>query len=121
MAKHSNSATFVAVLLHSATNAHFMHLQTKSYAQHVALGDYYEAIVELTDKWAEAYQGAYEVIEAYPPDFHLAKDSVQYLKKIKDFVEAARKTLPDDTHLQNIIDEIVELLDSTIYKLVNLK
>jgi len=29
--------------------------------------------------------------------------------------------LPEDTQLQNIIDEIAELLDSTCYKLKNLK
>lgn len=27
----------------------------------------------------------------------------------------------EDTHLQNIIDEIISLIDSTLYKLVNLK
>lgn len=29
-------AVFVATLFHSGTNAHFMHLQTDSYAKHVA-------------------------------------------------------------------------------------
>jgi hypothetical protein len=44
-----------------------------------------------------------------------------YIEKIKDFVDGIRKVLPDDSQLQNIIDEIVELLDSTCYKLKNLK
>lgn len=122
-AKHEkNAAIFVGVLLHSATITHFQHLQTKSYAQHVALGAYYDGIVDLTDKWAEAYQGCYSVIEKYPNDFHApAKDPVAYLEKIKDFVDVARKQLPDETQLQNIIDEISELIDSTLYKLRNLK
>lgn len=111
------AAAFVSVLLHSATNAHFMHLQTKSYAAHVALGDYYEDVVGLTDKWAEAYQGCYSVIKDYPSNYHLAKDPVKYLTQINDFVEAARKTLPEETQLQNIVDEICELIDSTLYKL----
>ena len=55
MAKYNESAAaFVSVLFHSATVTHFMHLQTKSFAQHMALGEYYDAIVELADKWAEA-------------------------------------------------------------------
>lgn len=37
------AATFIVTMLHSATVAHLMHLQTKSYAAHVALGDYYDA------------------------------------------------------------------------------
>lgn len=115
------AAQFVAVLLHSATATHFLHLQSDSYAEHVALAEYYDGIVDLTDKWAEAYQGAYDKITAYPSDFALAKNSVQYLQTIKRYVDAHRKTLPDDSALQNIVDEIVDLIDSTLYKLRFLK
>jgi len=51
-------ATFVSTLLHSATNTHFMHFQTESYAEHKALQMYYEGIVDLVDDFTEAYQGA---------------------------------------------------------------
>jgi DNA-binding ferritin-like protein len=116
-----NAATFVAVLFHSGTNAHFMHLQTNSYARHKALNKYYENIIDLADKWAESYQGTYEVIDKYPSDFHLARDPVAYIEKIKDFVDTIRKVLPTDTPLQNIVDEICELIDSTLYKLKTFK
>jgi hypothetical protein len=116
-----NAALFVSVLFHSGTNAHFMHLQTKSYSEHKALGRYYEAVIDLADRWAEAYQGCYQVIDTYPSDFHIAKVPLTYIEKIKDFVDGIRKVLPDDSQLQNIIDEIVELLDSTCYKLRELK
>jgi DNA-binding ferritin-like protein len=116
-----NAATFVAVLFHSGTNTHFMHLQTNSYARHKALNKYYENIIDLADKWAESYQGTYEVIDKYPSDFHLARDPVAYIEKIKDFVDTIRKVLPTDTPLQNIVDEICELIDSTLYKLKTFK
>ena len=116
-----NAATFVSVMFHSGTNAHFMHLQTKSYSEHVALGTYYDTVIDLVDKWAEAYQGRYEVIANYPSDYHIAKKPVEYIEQLKDFVDNIRKVLPEDTQLQNIIDEIAELLDSTCYKLKNLK
>ena len=116
-----NAALFVSVLFHSGTNAHFMHLQTKSYSEHKALGRYYEAVVDIADRWAEAYQGAYDVIDTYPADFHIAKVPLTYIQKIKDFVDGMRKVLPDDSQLMNIIDELCELLDSTCYKLKNLK
>ncbi len=98
-----------------------MHLQTKSYSEHKALQQYYENIIDLVDKWAEAYQGRYEVIVNYPSDYHIAKKPVEYIEQLKDFVDKIRKVLPEDTQLQNIIDEIAELLDSTCYKLKNLK
>jgi DNA-binding ferritin-like protein len=114
-------ATFVSTLLHSATNAHFMHFQTESYAEHKALQKYYEGITDLVDQFAEAYQGAYDKIKAYPDDFHLAKNPQRYLKSLCDFVKEIRTELPKDTQLQNIIDEIAQLIDSTLYKLRFLK
>jgi hypothetical protein len=122
MSKHNESAAaFVSVLFHSATNTHFMHLQTKSFAQHMALGEYYDAIVELTDKWAEAYQGCYDIITGYPKDFHLATDPVKYLMQIKEFVNDIRKDLPQDSELNNLVDGIADQIDSTLYKLRFLK
>lgn len=112
-----DTAEFVAQLLHSATVTHFMHWSTDSYAQHVALGEYYDSIVELTDKFAEAYMGCYGKLTRFPEEFHSAKDPVKYLTSIKDFVDEARKDLSQETQLQNIIDEIAGLIDGTLYKL----
>ena len=116
---HQQAGEFVAVLLHSATATHLMHLSTKSYPAHVALGAYYDAIVDLVDKWAEAFQGKYSVIPltAYPGGFAVQKDCVGYAETLLKFVKGARKQLPDDTDLQNIIDEIVGQYLSAIYKL----
>ena len=116
-----NAALFVSVLFHSGTNAHFMQLQTKSYSEHKALQKYYENVIDIVDRWAESFQGCYSVIETYPADFHIAKSPLKYLEQIKDFVDSIRKVLPDETQLQNIIDETCELIDSTIYKLKVLK
>jgi len=110
-------AVFVATLLHSSTNAHFMHWSTNSFAQHQALGEYYEQIIELTDQFAEAYQGRYEQLKDFPDDFHREKDPVAYLKKIQTFVQEAREHLPQDSELQNLVDEIADLINSTLYKL----
>ena len=110
-------AVFVATLFHSGTNAHFMHLQTDSYSKHIALNEYYDTIIELTDKWAEAYQGCYSIIQSYPRDFHLATDPVKYITGIKKFIKDIRTELPDESELQNIVDEIADLVDGTLYKL----
>lgn len=114
---NDDAAEFIAALLHSSTVAHFMHLSTDSFSAHKALGSYYEKIINLADKFAEAYQGRYEKIKNYPDEFHSGKDPVKYLKSLQGFVDEARKDLPQDSTIQNIIDEITELIDSTLYKL----
>ena len=114
-------ALFAATLLHSATNTHFFHWSTDSYSKHKALGNYYDEIVELTDDLVEAFMGCYEQITVFPSTYHLPKEPVKYMESLKAFVDDARKDLPQETQLQNIIDEIAQLIDSTLYKLKNLK
>lgn len=116
-----NVAMFAATLLHSSTNAHFAHWSTDSYAKHIALGDYYDEIIGLVDSFVEAYMGKYEKLTSFPNVYHQPKDPVKYLKSLQSFVADARQDLPQDSELQNLIDEIADLLNTTTYKLVNLK
>ena len=104
-------ATFVMFLLRSSVDAHLMHFETPSFSKHMALGEYYDQIVEKTDAVAEAYMGRYDKLK-----FGVG-DPTQYLEKIKTFVEQSREHLPQDTELQNLVDEIAQLIDSTLYKL----
>ena len=116
-----NCALFVATLLHSATNTHFFHWSTGSYSQHKALQEYYEGIVDLTDALAEAYMGKYGKLTNFPSSYHQPKDPIEYLTSMQKFVGAARQDLPQDSELQNLIDEIADLINSTVYKLKFLK
>ena len=111
------AADFVVTLLHSATVTHLMHLQTKSYSKHVALGAYYEGIVDLVDSWTEAFQGNHGVIESYPDTHGIETQPLAYMDDLCEYVEKQRKKLPQDTPLQNIVDEIAQLIDTTQYKL----
>ena len=120
---HKDAAEFVGVLLHSSTATHFLHLQTASYAAHKALGHYYANIVELADKYAEAYQGHYNIIplDDYPEGFKVQKDAAKYAESLLKFVKGIRSDLPKDTDLQNIVDEIVGEIASLVYKLDRFK
>lgn len=118
---NENMAMFAATLLHSATNTHFFHWTTDSFSKHMALGTYYDEIVDLTDDLVEAYMGCYDKITAFPSVYNQPKDPIKYMEALKTFVDDARKDLPQETQLQNIIDEIAQLIDSTIYKLKFLK
>jgi DNA-binding ferritin-like protein len=116
-----NCALFVATLLHSATNTHFFHWSTDSFSKHSALAEYYDGIVDLTDTFAESYMGKYGKFTAFPSVYHQPKDPIRYMESLQKFVAEARQDLPQDSELQNIIDEIADLINSTTYKLVNLK
>ena len=48
-------ADFVGTLFLARDVAHSVHLNTRSYAKHVALNEFYDSIVDLADKFAEAY------------------------------------------------------------------
>lgn len=119
---HDSAGVFVSALLHSSTVAHFLHLNTKSYAEHKALGHFYEDILDATDKWAETYQGHFGLIplDKYVDDFKVQRDAKAYISGLLKFAQDARKELPDEPDLQNIHDEIVGLIAATLYKLTNL-
>lgn len=110
---------FVMCLLHSVTNAHILHLSSKSYAQHIALGEFYGEIGDLVDMFVEAFQGKYGLLTNYKADFVLPGGPVEYLTYLKTEVETLRTKpeFPKDSELQNITDEIAQLIDSTLYKL----
>lgn len=111
---------FVGTLFLARDVAHSVHLSTRSFAKHSALNTFYDEIVDLADKFAEAYQGRYGLIG--PITMMSAKSSsniVGFLEDSLSEIEESRYKICEksDTALQNIIDEIVGLYLSTIYKL----
>lgn len=109
---------FVGVLFLSRTVAHTIHLKTKSYAEHKALNSFYEEVVDLADKFAEQYQGQYDRLDIPILDSK-ETNSVKYLKATVKWIQDNRYKVcdEDNTSLQNVIDEIVDLFYSTLYML----
>lgn len=113
---------FFLTLLHSATNTHILHLQTRSYSEHQALGAFYDEIVELTDGLIEAWQGKNGRLSTYPNTYMPPMENgLAELQELSAFVQLNRGLVGADTELQNMVDGIQELIDSTIYKLTFLK
>jgi len=114
---------FTMCLLHSVTNAHILHLTTKSYAEHKALEDYYTEVGDLVDDFIEAFQGKYGLLHDFTADYVLPGQPIEYLTYLKDEVATLRRSekFPQDSELQNSVDEIAQLIDSTLYKLRFLK
>lgn len=120
-------AQYIAVLFLARDIAHREHLRVTgkgSYAKHQALGAFYESIIELADSLAEAYQGRNGIIKDIPLlENEFPGDIVTSIKNQLKWLESNRykAVTKDETALQNIIDEIVSLYLSTLYKLQNLE
>lgn len=104
-----------------ATTTHFAHLSTDSFSEHSALATFYEEIVETVDKFCEAYIGLYGKFITLPPISAEMKIAVDAIIEMRDWIAKNRNLITDDTSMQNIIDESVELCNTTIYKLQKLK
>lgn len=111
---------FVGTLFLARDVAHSAHLNTRSYAKHMALQAFYNGIVDMADMFAEAYQARHGLIG--PISLMGAKKTTNIL----DFLQESMKSIEenrydvcekDDSPIQNIIDEIVSLYLSTVYKL----
>jgi hypothetical protein len=113
-------AEFVGCMFLARDVAHSVHLNTRSLSKHMALNAFYDGIVDLADKFTEAYQGRHGLIG--PIALHSARKTsniVEFLEDSLNEIETERYKVCDksDTALQNIIDEIVGLYLTTLYKL----
>ena len=116
-------AKFLSTLFNSRDQAHIFHLQTSSYAAHKALNNYYYDIVDLIDSYAETFQGRYGIIRGYTPQrqYFEGDETVKYFTGLSTYIDSVRSSLPQDSDLNNVVDEISSLVNSTIYKLKFLK
>ena len=116
----SDCDKFIGMMFLARDVAHSAHLNTRSYAKHQALGGFYDEIIDLADKFAEMYQGKYGLIG---PIALMSADKssnvLTFLEKQAEQIEKVRYDVVDKecTPLQNVIDEIVGLYYTTIYKL----
>ena len=131
LSSESNPATetsdlvdMIATLLHSQTQVHIFHLQTKTYSEHKALQNYYEGIDGLVDNIVESYQGKYEIITGYKTiktvDYKSTEQVISYFKELDENIEKNRTSVKE-SYIQNQIDGVQELIYSTLYKLRFLK
>jgi len=118
-------STFISKLLESREMAQVYHWTVKgdmgSHAAHLALEAYYSGVIEFIDDIVEIYQGQYGLIEGYDvidTTDSKSKDRLDYFKETVEYVKSARKCIKaEDTHIHNVIDELIALQYKTIYKL----
>lgn len=119
----------VSTLMASRDQAHVFHWQTTgdgSFAAHMALGAYYEAIPDMVDALVEAYQGKHGILKGFVPaekfDEYSAESALKYFKALAMYVDRSYSKIPkEDTNIINQLDTFKDLIYTTIYKLENLK
>lgn len=123
----SSIVDMISTLLHSRSQVHVFHWQTNSqssFAEHTALGGYYDEIGGLLDGIVESYQGKYDLLTGYKStklvDYKSTEQLISYFKELDDNVEKNRKSVKE-SYIQNQIDTIQELIYGTLYKLRFLK
>lgn len=105
-------------MFESRNAAHLEHWKTNSYAAHKALGHFYEDLVDLLDKYVEAHQGTFGIINEAENETDVAKnihDDIIWLTQNRAKIT---KGVPA---LENILDEMTALHMKTLYKLENLR
>lgn len=122
--KSLDMSSLIAELLHGATKTHMTHLKIESYAAHMALGEFYEALPEMVDNIAEQYQGVTEKLLDYPEinvkPIKTVNEAISYMRELYNKIHKIQK----DCMYSEIINEL-DLIKSCInkakYKLIFLK
>jgi hypothetical protein len=114
------AADFLGLLFLARDVTHSVHLNTRSFSKHKALNIFYDRIVGAADDFAETYQGRHGLIG--PITLHSAKKTSNVIEFLEDSlkqIEEGRYEICDknDTALQQLIDNIVEIYLRTLYKL----
>lgn len=105
--------------------AHFEHWRAKgdgSFSKHMALGSFYDDVIEALDSLVEAYQGAFELIGNIPAPETPKRDVLALLENDADWIEENHEDIcKGNRAVANLIDSVTGVYLSTIYKLRNLK
>ena len=113
--------TLVAKMFSVRNAAHLAHFKTQSYAQHVALGDFYEKLIDATDELVECYQGEFGLINVASIPTSQSDNITGLLETELGWLKANREEVcKGDDSLENLFDAISAIFQRTIYKLENL-
>lgn len=106
----------IDLVFDDADQAHKQHLATESFAEHDALGEFYDSVRSAVDVFVESAIGLdLPVPEASEPILTKLEDSYIALKDMRDSV------CQQDTTLENLFDELTGCYTKVLFKLKRLK
>lgn len=116
-----NCRQFIAKSLAVRTASHLLHLSATSYAQHVALGEFYDTMLGLVDRYAEVYMGKGGRIDNFPAIMPPRSGAVELLSDYLGLIHEEQTGDATDQALANILAELEAVTSQTIYKIKVLK
>ena len=114
---HEPLKKVLAMLMCGQVCLRLIHWNTTSYSEHKAIGKLYDNLADLTDTLAETYMGIYGRFGNIPCAHNELPNAVAYVSEMGNYIQSMRVELPNDTQLQNIVDEIASAIDTTNYLL----
>lgn len=118
MADSGQATEFINKLLEAAVVIHKVHLMTTgpgSFAAHEALGDVYEDLEDAADDLAESFMGCQGTGLAFGGVN--AENFSAETRAIYEWIEENRAMIGTESHLQNLVDEILDKLARNLFKL----
>ena len=107
-------------MFHCADLLHIAHLKSKSYAEHVALGDAYDSIRDAADDICELIQGYCGLLDIKIAESSYA-EPIAYLKAERTEYTSKLSEYSGMMDVQNKLQDLLAVFSKTIYKLENLK
>ena len=98
------------------------HLRTAKYGKHEALDEFYKDMPEKVDALIEAWMGANgKKIGNFENLLKSANyNTLSYLKELKKICKQGYDLLDENEELEGLLDDIVNLINSTLYKVKEL-
>lgn len=116
----TTSVEYIGKLFQARDIMHLAHLKSFSYAQHMALGDFYDGLLDHIDSIVECLQGHEGNLFSITIPGSTVQDPIPFLMGFRSMILEWRNST-DISYLQNQLDEITALTNKTIYKLKFLK
>ena len=116
--------TIISTLFGARDTAHKLHLASRSFAEHLALGDLYDALLESADSIAEQIQGKYGLMNlpTISDDVFKSESASTFIVELAKWAEESRTAFnSEDTHLLNEWDVVISVIYKAKYKIENLK
>lgn len=114
----------IARVFYARNVAHFEHWRAHGvggYARHIALGEFYDGVIDALDALVEAYQGAFELVGPVRAPKTKAEDILLILDEDAAWIEKNHdKICKGNRAVANLIDVVTSVYLTTTYKLRNL-
>lgn len=98
------------------------HLKSAKYGKHIALQEFYEEMPDKVDALIEGWMGAHgKKVGSFQNVLTSSNmNTLKYLQELKKICKEGYDLLDDNEELEGLMDDIVNLINSTLYKVKEL-